>query len=72
MRWLVAPSGAATAGIVLLVIAGGASPWLSDLTMGPLLGPLHVLLLALLPVAGTVLATLVARRAVLRHLGAKL
>ncbi len=64
--------GAATAGIVLLVIAGGASRWLSDLTMGPLLGPLHVLLLALLPVAGTVLATLVARRAVLRHLGAKL
>ena len=65
-------SGAAIAGIVLLVIAGGASSWLSDLTMGPLLGPLHVLLLALLPVAGTVLATLVARRAVLRHLGAKL
>lgn len=64
--------GAAIAGIVLLVIAGGASSWLSDLTMGPLLGPIHVLLLALLPVAGTALATMVARRAVLRHLGAKL
>jgi cell division transport system permease protein len=64
--------GATVAGVVLLLIGGGASRWLSDLTIGPLLGPLHILALAMLPVLGTILATLAARRAVLRHLGVKL
>ena len=55
-------------GAVLLLIAGGGSHWLADLTGGPLLGSRDVLLLALLPLAGTILATIVARMAVLKAL----
>lgn len=65
-------AGAVAAGVVLLVIAGGGSTWLADLTGGPLLGSREILLLALLPLAGTVLATLVARTAVLKALRASL
>ena len=65
-------AGAVAAGIVLLLIAGGGSTWLADLTGGPLLGPRDVLLLALLPLIGTILATVVARLAVLKALRASL
>ncbi len=65
-------AGAVAAGVVLLLIAGGGSTWLADLTGGPLLGSSDVLLLALLPLAGTVLATIVARMAVLKALRASL
>jgi cell division transport system permease protein len=61
-------AGAVAAGVVLLLIAGGGSTWLADLTGGPLLGSRDILLLALLPIAGTVLATVVARFAVLKAL----
>ena len=65
-------AGAVAAGIVLLLIAGGGSTWLADLTGGPLLGSRDVLLLALLPLVGTMLATVVARMAVMRALRASL
>lgn len=64
--------GAALAGVMLLVLASSAGAWFGELAGGPLLGPGHILLLALLPVVGTILATLVARVAVLRHLGQRL
>ena len=65
-------AGAVAAGVVLLLIAGGGSTWLADLTGGPLLGSRDVLLLALLPLAGTMLATVVARMAVMKALRASL
>ena len=65
-------AGAVAAGVILLLIAGGGSTWLADLTGGPLLGLRDVMLLALLPLAGTVLATVVARMAVLKALRASL
>ena len=65
-------AGAVAAGVVLLLIAGGGSVWLADLTGGSLLGPSDLLLLALLPLAGTLLATVVARLAVLKALRASL
>ena len=65
-------AGAVAAGVVLLLIAGGGSTWLADLTGGPLLRARDVVLLALLPLAGTVLATIVARIAVLKALRASL
>jgi cell division transport system permease protein len=61
-------AGAVAAGIVLLLIAGGGSTWLADLTGGPLLGAGDILLLALLPLVGTILATIVARMAVMKAL----
>ena len=64
--------GAVGAGMVLLMIAGGGSTWLADLTGGPLLSPRDILLLALLPLIGTILATVVARMAVLKALRASL
>ena len=60
--------GGVIAGIILLLVAGGASDWLADLAGGPLLGAGAILLLAALPLAGTLLAALVARWAVLRGL----
>ena len=65
-------AGAVAAGVVLLLTAGGGSTWLADLTGGPLLGSRDVLLLALLPLAGTMLATVVARMAVMKALRASL
>ena len=65
-------AGAVAAGVVLLLIAGGGSTWLADLTGGPLLGSRDVLLLALLPLAGTMLATVVTRMAVMKALRASL
>lgn len=65
-------AGAIAAAVVLLLIAGGGSTWLADLTGGPLLGLRDILLLALLPVLGTILATYVARTAVLGALRSSL
>ncbi|MES2903984.1 MAG: cell division protein [Pseudomonadota bacterium] len=64
--------GAVAAGAVLLLIAGGGSTWLADLTGGPLLALRDIVLLALLPLLGTILATIVARTAVLNALRASL
>ncbi len=64
--------GAALAGVLLLVLASSAGAWFGELAGGPLLGPWHILLLALLPIIVTLLATMVARFAVLRHLGQRL
>ena len=61
-------AGAALAGVVLLVIAGGGSTWLADLTGGALLRAGDILLLALLPLAATILATIVARLAIMKAL----
>jgi cell division transport system permease protein len=61
-------AGAAAAGLVLLLIAGGRALWMEDFAGGPLLKLGDLLLLAALPLIGTVVATLVARQAVLRAL----
>ena len=61
-------AGAAAAGLELLLIAGGRAAWVEDVAGGPLLGVADLLALALLPLLGTALATLVARIAVLRAL----
>jgi cell division transport system permease protein len=61
-------AGAALGGLVLLFIAGGRAAWVEDIAGGPLLSSADLLVLAALPLAGTVLATLVARVAVLRAL----
>lgn len=65
-------AGAVAAGIVLLLIVGGGSSWLADVTGGALLGVRDIMLLALLPLLGTILATVVARMAVLKALRASL
>ena len=64
--------GAVVAGLVLLLLAGTLGAWADGFSAGALLGPLDIALLALLPILGTVLATFVARRAVLRALGDRL
>jgi cell division transport system permease protein len=61
-------AGAAAAGLVLLIVAGGRAVWMEDFAGGPLLTPGDLLLLAALPLIGTLVATLVARQAVLRAL----
>ena len=61
-------AGAAAAGLVLLLVAGGRAVWFDDLAGGPLLDGGDILLLAALPLLGAVVATLVARLAVLRAL----
>jgi cell division transport system permease protein len=65
-------AGAAAAGIVLLLVAGGRGIWFDDFTGGDLLTTGDLIFLAVLPLLGTVLATLVARTAVLRALRASL
>ena len=60
-------AGALAAALVLLLLVSGAS-LAGELTGGATLGPLDLLILALLPFALTVLATWVARTAVLRSL----
>ena len=65
-------AGAAAAGLVLLVIAGGRAVWVEDFAGGPLLTTGDLLFLAALPLVGAVLATLVARLAVLRALRTEL
>lgn len=65
-------AGAGVAALVLLLVAGGRAVWFDDLAGGPLLGTTDLLLLAALPLLGAVLATLVARFAVLRALRSSL
>jgi cell division transport system permease protein len=60
--------GGVAAGAVLLLLAGGAA-FAGELTGGATLGLLDLIILALLPLALTALATWVARSAVLRALG---
>ena len=60
-------AGGLAAAVVLLLLAGGAA-FASDLTGGATLGPRDILILALLPLALTGLATWVARTAVLAAL----
>lgn len=60
-------AGGAAAALVLLLLAGGAA-FAGELTGGATLGPADILILALLPLLLTVLATWVARLAVLRAL----
>lgn len=64
-------AGGIAAALVLLLLAGGAA-FAGQLTGGATLGPLDLVILALLPLALTVLATWVARMAVLRALRAAL
>ena len=61
-------AGGAIAAIALLLVGGGGLALASDLTGGPPLRAVDLILLALLPVAAVVLATLVARFAVLSAL----
>jgi cell division transport system permease protein len=60
-------AGGVAAALVLLLLAGGAA-FAGELTSGPTLGARDFLILALLPLALTALATWVARSAVLRAL----
>ena len=60
-------AGAFAAAVVLLLLASGAAI-AGELTGGATLGPIDLLILGLLPLALTVLATWVARTAVLRSL----
>lgn len=64
-------AGAALAGLIIALILGGAS-LATTLTGAPLLGWGDALLLALLPVLVAILATLVARAALLRALSDRL
>ena len=61
-------AGGVAAALALLVIGGGGLALASDLTGGPPLGAGDFVILALLPIAAVVLATLVARFAVLSAL----
>ena len=61
-------AGAAAAGLVLLLVAGGRAVWVDDFAGGPLLTTGDILFLGSLPLLGTALATVVARAAVLRAL----
>lgn len=65
-------AGAVVAGLALLLLAGTLGGWTAGLGTGALLRPLDIALLAALPILGTMLATFVARRAVLRALGDRL
>lgn len=65
-------AGAVAAALVLLLVAGLSGGVMDEMAGGALLGPADVLLLGLLPLAGTVLATVVARAAVLKALRAAL
>ena len=61
-------AGGLAAGVVLLLLAGGAA-FAGELTGGATLSAIDLLILALLPLLLTALATFVARTAVLRALG---
>ena len=60
--------GGAAAGLILLFVAGGGAAMVRDLAGGAALGPGDIALLIAMPFAGAVLATWVARRAVLKAL----
>ena len=61
-------AGGALAGLVLLLVAGGGAAFAADLAGGPPLGAADLLILALLPLGIAILATWVARLAVLAAL----
>jgi cell division transport system permease protein len=61
-------AGAGAAALVLLAIIGGRAALIGELTGTAVLGWTDMVLLAVMPVAGTVLAAIVARHAVLRTL----
>ena len=65
-------AGAVLAGLVLLVVAGAIQGWAEGFGGAVVLGPSDIALLALLPLLVAVLATFVARYAVLRSLGGRL
>ncbi|WP_205504671.1 cell division protein FtsX [Sphingomonas arenae] len=65
-------AGAGLAALTLLLVAGVSGNIMGDLVGGSLIGPGGMLLLALLPLAFTLLATVVARAAVLKALRAAL
>jgi cell division transport system permease protein len=65
-------AGAVLAGLVLLVVAGAIQGWAEGFGGAVVLGPPDIVLLALLPILVAVLATFVARHAVLRSLGERL
>ena len=65
-------AGAGLAALTLLLVAGVSGGIMGDLVGGSLIGPAGMLLLALLPLAFTLLATVVARAAVLKALRAAL
>jgi cell division transport system permease protein len=65
-------AGAVLAGLVLLVVAGAIQGWAEGFGGAVVLGPTDIALLALLPILVAVLATFVARHAVLRSLGERL
>lgn len=64
--------GGAAAAVALLAVLGTGSGWIAELAGGAALHGGDILLLALLPLAATLLATLVARAAVLSTLRANL
>ena len=61
-------AGAGAAGLILLLVAGGRAVWFDDLAGGPLLDAGDLVFLAALPLIGAIVATVVARLAVLRAL----
>ena len=63
-----AVAGGGLAGLVLVLLAGGGAVLAGDLTAGPLYSARDIVLLALLPVVAVLLATWVARVAVLAAL----
>lgn len=64
-------AGAGAAGLVLVLVAGTGLAVAGRLAMAHLLGPIDLLLLAALPFAGALLATMVARQAVIGALRAE-
>ena len=65
-------AGAAAAGLILALVAGGQALWIEDMAGAPLLTAGDVILLAALPLLAAALATVVARVAVRRALRASL
>jgi cell division transport system permease protein len=65
-------AGAVLAGLVLLLVAGAIQGWAEGFGGAVVLGPLDIAILAALPILVAVLATFVARQAVLRALGERL
>jgi len=65
-------AGAVLAGLVLLLVAGAIQGWAEGFGGAVVLGPTDIAILALLPILVAVLATFVARYAVLRSLGERL
>ncbi|QIK96987.1 cell division protein [Sphingomonas sp. HDW15A] len=65
-------AGAVLAGVVLLVVAGAIQGWAEGFGGAVVIGAIDIAILALLPLLVAILATFVARYAVLRSLGERL